>query len=172
MAACAVLRAAAVLAILATGAPAAAQGPAADPPGPFVFDIRGAFGRGLGIDVGAHVYTSRVGSSRLGLGAALLTFPSNVDVEAGPLLGSGASNGITALSPQVSFNFGASTGWSYLSAGVGRGKVGEAPWGSALNAGGGARWFLTDHAAFGFDLRYHRLRDDAVFAISAGVGLK
>ena len=70
---------------------------------------------------------------------------------------------------QVSFNFGTPLGWSYLSGGPGvaalRGRapsvagVESRPSGAllAFNAGGGARWFITPHVAFSFDLRVHRL---------------
>src|SRR6185436_8854184 len=64
--------------------------------------------------------------------------------------------GMTSLVPQVSINFGRKLGWSYLSAGLGVSKVtsradavsstpaSEVPdaWNSALNFGGGARWFM------------------------------
>jgi hypothetical protein len=72
------------------------------------------------------------------------------------------------LAPQISFNFGTADGWSYLSGGAGAGgfrgrftaaETGESSRESgtvlALNGGGGARWFFTDHLAVGFDLRLH-----------------
>ena len=155
--------------LVALVAPVAAQGPAPDPPGPYALDLRAAFGRGLGVDFGAHVYIVRVGASRLGLGAAVLRLPGDIDTTLDP---EATQNGVTAYAPQISFNFGAAPGWSYISAGYGRGRVGEGDWGAAINAGGGARWFLTDHAAFGFDLRYHALPDDSVFAVSAGISLR
>jgi hypothetical protein len=149
--------------------PAAAQGLAPDPPGPYVVDLRAAFGHGVGLDAGAHVYAGRVGAGRLGVGGVFLRLPSDRD----PVLEPGVEpNGITAFSPQVSLNFGTAAGWSYISAGYGRGTVGAGGWGSAVNAGGGARWFVTGHAAVGFDLRYHRLVDDSVFVIAAGVSVK
>ena len=80
-----------VLAVL-FAVPAAAQVPPPAPPGPYVFDVRGALGgfprdtaffppvptgtvvptRGFGIDLGAHVYLFRLGAARLGLGANVL----------------------------------------------------------------------------------------------------
>jgi hypothetical protein len=82
------------------------------------------------------------------------------------------------LTPQLSFNFGSSRGWSYLSAGVGqitaRTTTSEFAAGSGestsrtpvrtretaalqtINFGGGARWFNTDHLAFSFDVRFHQ----------------
>jgi hypothetical protein len=150
-------------------APAMAQGPVPDPPGPYVVDVRAAFGRGLGVDLGAHVYAGHAGAARFGIGAAYLRLPGDSDADADP---AADPNGITAFAPQLSLNFGSSAGWSYLSAGYGRGRVGAGDWGSAASAGGGARWFLTGHAAVGFDLRYHRLPDDRVFVMAVGVSVK
>src|SRR5687768_326700 len=79
---------------------------------------------------------------------------------------------VTALTPQLSLNFGHSLGWSYVSAGIGRAKVEssavlagstivftprESGWVGAINFGGGARWFINDHIGVGFDLRWHKL---------------
>ena len=77
---------------LVTAAPAAAQLPAPDPPGPYVIDVRGTTGgfpgnaaffppapsgtivpsRGFGFDIGGHVYLFRLGGSRVGVGANIL----------------------------------------------------------------------------------------------------
>jgi hypothetical protein len=68
----------------------------------------------------------------------------------------------------VSFNFGSDQGWSYLSGGMGTGHVttevrrattliAESGTVRNLHVGGGARWFISDHAAISFDLRVHRL---------------
>lgn len=83
---------------------------------------------------------------------------------------------LTILGPQLSFNFGSAAGWSYVSAGVGRAKLtaGTSAFGggasgtpmtspqsvdsgtrSSTNVGGGARWFVTAHMAFSFDIRFH-----------------
>ena len=61
--------------------------------------------------------------------------------------------------PQLSFNFGTSNGWSYLSAGAGPVRIRTTRTFNtqSINLGGGARWFLNDHAAIGFDIRVHRL---------------
>ena len=73
--------------------------------------------------------------------------------------------------PQLSINFGHRLGWSYLSAGYGRSKVasssaafGTAPaqtvaeaWNSAINFGGGARWFMKPHLGASFDVRFTKL---------------
>jgi hypothetical protein len=167
-------RTAVVLTALLAGlaAPAAAQAPAAPPPGPYVADVRVATGRGLGVDLGAHVYIASLGSSRIGVGGTWLRLPGTTaeDVVTGETAQGDPS--VTAIAPQLSFNFGTAAGWSTLSAGYGRARLGTGEWAGSINAGGGARWFLTDHAALGFDVRYHRLDADSVFAFSVGLSLK
>ncbi len=123
--------------------PAAAQAQPAEPPGPFVVDLRGAFSsvgrsedlslpRGLqagelpktvlGMDLGAHVYPVR-GRVTLGLGASLLLIggtqnagdpAEGTDVPLVP-----GEFRVRGIVPQVSLNFGSSRGWSYLGAGLG-----------------------------------------------------
>lgn len=167
----------AVVLVLAAS-PAAAQAP--DPVAGYVIDLRGATGglpkdtaffpgipvetivpaRGFGFDVGAHVYLFGLGASRVGLGASYLRARGTAP---------GIVASVSTLSPQVSFNFGTASGWSYLSAGLGRawvattveresGAVTADSGGlSALNYGGGARWFLAERVAAGFDLRFHHV---------------
>lgn len=155
--------------------------------------------RVLGIDVGAHVYPVR-GTVTLGVGASFLRIGGtqtpggddeaddpNAPVTAGTFT-------LTGIAPQVSLNFGTSRGWSYVGAGYGlsRLKAGRAesttlessPQLLTLNLGGGARWFVSEHAAFGFDLRYYRvgareLSGDylgnptvSMFVVSAGLSFK
>jgi hypothetical protein len=174
------LGASALLAGLMGVGPASAQ-TTPGPPGPWVADVRGATSgippaagfyplrqtatavpaRGFGFDGGAHVYPLTWGPSRVGVGAAVLYVRGTTDE---------AVASVRALTPQVSFNFGTGHGWSYLSAGVGAASVvTESPAldgsrvqnrsGSVrdVHAGGGARWFLNRHVAFGFDVRVHRL---------------
>jgi hypothetical protein len=153
---------------------------AVDPPGPWVLDVRGATSglpsdtaffpalaentlvpsRAFGFDLGAHVYLFSLGPARVGLGANYLR-------------ARGTSEAVTAnvstVAPQISFNFGSSNGWSYLSAGLGRAWVRttadqvsgtterETGGVASLNFGGGARWFLTSRLGVGFDVRWHRL---------------
>jgi hypothetical protein len=166
-----------------------------DPVGPFVIDARVAFPsfssaesiatawgfrsdllpeRGLGFEVGAHVYPLRRRRFSLGLGASLMQGsgtqePVPLDeTEATPtaVTDPTVESRITALTPQLSLNFGSSRGWSYISAGYGwtRRTTGDAdgtlPNGSnvaTLSYGGGARWFIKTHVAFSFDLRFYRL---------------
>lgn len=159
--------------------PAAAQIPGRGDPGPFVVDVRGATAglpsapafyppadgtiaissRGFGLEAGGHVYFANLGPARVGAGVSIARVRGTSQ---------DASATVRLLAPQVSFNFGSRNGWSYVSAGVGTGQVdtdlrgvsaGRASSGSvrSLNAGGGARWFLTGHVGVGFDLRFHRL---------------
>ncbi|MGH8186055.1 MAG: outer membrane protein [Steroidobacteraceae bacterium] len=186
------LQASVAMLLLAT-APAAAQAP--DRVRGYVVDLRGATSgltresvffpeipaettvpaRGFGFDVGAHVYLLTLGPSRIGIGA------NYVRVR-------GTSPGVTAnvstIAPQLSFNFGGANGWSYLSAGLGRAWVkttleraaglttADSGGISAVNYGGGARWFLARHIAAGFDVRFHRLSGPAsVSLVAVSVGL-
>jgi hypothetical protein len=150
--------------------PLAAQTRAPGPPGPYVIDVRGATAgipaspglyptladgsavpaRGFGFDVGGHLYFLSLGPARVGVGA-------NVNFVRGTTSDATASVGTVA--PQLSFNFGTSDGWSYLSAGVGSARIsaGKNVSVQAINYGGGARWFLNRHSAIGFDLRIYKL---------------
>lgn len=125
--------------------------------------------RGLGIEAGAHVYFGFGRAVTLGLGASysLVEGESTPEAETAPVV----TTRVKTLAPQVSFNFGHRLGWSYLSLGYGRASVTsesqavgtlpaaleESGWGSAINFGGGARWFVADHFGVGFDARWHRL---------------
>jgi hypothetical protein len=190
-----------VTAALLTATPAAAQGPP-EPPGPYVVDVRIATSgvpqdaallvpaptvivasRGTGVEAGVHVYAGRLGASHLGFGVTVIHV-------AGTETGTpGSEVTLRSYSPQLSFNFGTADGWSYLSTGVGvselridtigdagfRGETGRV---LTVNAGAGARWFLSRHVGVGFDLRLHRLSasdtmsSSLQFALSAGVSLR
>jgi outer membrane protein with beta-barrel domain len=126
-------------------------------------------GRGLGVAVGLHVYPARLGKVTLGLGAQFLVSRARNTLE--PTTSGGAEGPTvearySALSPQMSLNFGGPSGWSYVSGGIGWATftiertttpVTE-PDGRmrTLHYGGGARWFAKKHLAFSFDLRFHR----------------
>jgi hypothetical protein len=126
--------------------------------------------RGLGVVVGAHVYPISRGSLALGIGGEALFSrasrtlePATEDGPDGPT----ASTSFSALSPQLSLNFGASEGWSYISGGMGWSRfsvrVNETPGAAAgseprrktINYGGGARWFTKRHLALSIDLRWY-----------------
>ena len=134
--------------------------------------------RGLGLEGGAHVNLLRFRAIALGIGATWLrargtTAPPEPATEsptpATPTIPD-VTTRVTALSPQLSLNFGHSLGWSYLSAGLGRARVQseatltgttfvprDSEWVKSLNYGGGARWFVNDHFGVGFDVRWHKL---------------
>jgi hypothetical protein len=126
-------------------------------------------GRGLGMSFGMHVYPARMGKVTLGIGGELLLTRASRTLEPateGGTPGPTVDAQFSALSPQVSLNFGSARGFSYVSAGIGWGgftvEREAAPVDSAdgrlqtFNYGGGARWFAKEHLAFTFDLRFHR----------------
>jgi hypothetical protein len=137
--------------------------------------------RSLGLEVGAHVYLARLGPVTLGVGATYLTARKTTvppEIAEGPTPPPPrtipeVTTRMASFAPQVSANFGHANGWSYISVGLGRSNVEseaalvppgatvfqplESGWTMTLNYGGGARWFITDHVGFGFDLRWHSL---------------
>jgi hypothetical protein len=163
--------------------------------------------RGFGLGGGIHLYPFRAGIARLGLGVeamrirgtaptpAAATGTSDTGTADTSASVANAVMGVTTVAGQLSFNFGSRDGWSYLTAGYGttrtRGAVSSEVPGPILhsvavlkrqaptiNYGGGARWFLREHLAVGFDLRFHRIAASgdlpgaSVFALSAGVSIR
>lgn len=125
-------------------------------------------GRGVGIDVGAHVYPLRVGPVTLGVGGSWMLVRGNYapDGETSPVGARAVTTTFSGLVPQLSFNFGHRLGWSYISGGAGRSRIRSVAEGTVapeedssktVNYGGGARWFLRDRIAFSVDLRFHQL---------------
>jgi hypothetical protein len=125
-------------------------------------------GRGFGFVLGAHVYPLRLGIATLGVGGEMLRVRGSKTldlVEEGGPEGPTVRTRFESLSPQVSLNFGAREGWSYISAGMGWARFSleredlatgeDAPRLRALNYGGGARWFGRPHLAFAIDLRFY-----------------
>jgi opacity protein-like surface antigen len=137
--------------------------------------------RGFGLEGGAHFYFARWGPAMLGAGASfsLARGTASAVTVGTPDVRSRS----TTLAPQLSFNFGHKQGWSYLSAGYGGAKVtseseplgtipaamADSGWAGAINIGGGARWFLTEHLGVGFEARWHRLssRDATATSLAA-----
>lgn len=137
-------------------------------------------GRNWGFGGGATIYPLRLGGVSFGFGASLLTGKGSGE-SLTITTGSGSTattrvtpvvhTGVTHLLPQLSINFGHKLGWSYVSAGLGRSKVtsradavGTTPeqvvpeaWNSALNFGGGAKWFMKPHLGASFDARWVKL---------------
>ena len=167
---------------------ATAQG--VEPIGRFVVDVRGSIplygqneqlaankglfpfqlpSRGLGIDVGGHLYPLRWRWITFGVGISLLTSAGERAAgESDPVVdGPTARTTFSAVSPQLSFNFGSKEGWSYLSGGLGTSQLTistESGQGSGsrrpartLNYGGGVRWFVKRHLAFTLDLRFYAI---------------
>lgn len=160
--------------------------------------------RAFGFGAGAHVYAFRLGPARLGFGVDLMrargtarTDASEVETTSTTAAASTATFDaamiVTTIAPQLSFNFGTHEGWSYLSGGYGTStthaevNIPDSFGGgggsrdrrtSALNFGGGARWFLREHLAVGFDVRFHRLLSrnavpaTQIVGLSLGVSLR
>ena len=192
--------------LVATVSGAAAQNE--EPIGGYVIDLRGSTAnlggnedlaamrglrpdqlpaRGLGVDLGAHVYFFRWRAVTFGLGASVQSAAAQLE-PAAPMPGEPAppapmprvpapgeptpdetapgavvTSRFTALSPQISFNFGHRNGWSYLGGGLGASRLNVYPQqpttppqrrARTLNYGGGARWFLTPNVALSLDLRF------------------
>ncbi len=148
--------------------------------------------RGLAVDLGGHFYFFRWRAVTFGVGASMLSSaahlppvepmpgapapsqppprqptpgePTPGDEEMEPLIeGVPVTSRFTAMSPQISFNFGHRNGWSYLSGGLGTSRLNVYPeqpttpvqrGSRTLNYGGGARWFLTPNVALSLDLRF------------------
>lgn len=209
--------------LVATGARAqVASPPPGDPdtqPIPrFAVDARGAFPRfkenatisegigvstanlptrGLGLVVGAHWYPFRLGVVTFGVGGEMLISRASRTLAAeteGAADGPTVKTRFSAVSPQVSLNFGKQNGWSYLSGGIGRSTYTtereDAPLPDAesgtktINYGGGARWFAKKHFALSLDLRFYAVNPQeaeggrpavprmTVLVLSAGASFK
>lgn len=204
---------------VAFAAPAAAQ--QKEPLPTFAADIRGMFSRhkvepdiakGLGVENanlpvrsfglvgGAHVYPLRGRKVTLGVGGNIVIARGTrtLDVLGADGLTVTKSPTVrrrfTAVSPEISLNFGHRNGWSYVSGGMfGRAKLyadrldspaTDAPTRKALNYGGGARWFTTDHIALSVDFRWYSVAEQpqtasvvfqpatTLLVLSAGIAIK
>lgn len=127
--------------------------------------------RGFGLVVGVHVYPLRRTSWALGLGAEALlrtrgtrtVAPATATAPGGPVI----VTSLSAVSPQISMNFGRRRGWSYISGGLGSSRFTvereDEPFGDpesgtrTINYGGGARWFARKHVALSLDLRFYAI---------------
>jgi hypothetical protein len=197
--------------------PAAAQDP---PPriGPFVVDLHATVprfpqqdlqlaasramdvselpGSGLGVQIGVHVYPIRWRAVTFGVGGEFATGRARQTPTAAQASLRPATERFTTVAPQLSFNFGTGSGWSYISGGLGRSTWAVVPLGQegfaadsealkTINYGGGARWFMKTHLAFSFDVRFYAINPGTPFfagaagsprttllVIGAGVSLK
>ena len=119
---------------------------------------------------GAHVYPLRSRKISLGLGGNFVFARGSRTLETENADGTTTTSPtvrrhFTAITPEVSMNFGHRSGWSYISGGFfGRSKLyvdradapaTGAPYRNTLHYGGGARWFTSDHLAFSVDFRWY-----------------
>jgi hypothetical protein len=125
-------------------------------------------GRAFGLVAGAHWYPARLGKVTFGFGGEVLVARRGRTLDTGTKEAPAETtvNGrFSALSPQISFNFGARDGWSYISGGIGwstfTAERKDAPLpdqesrSKTINYGGGARWFAKKHLALSVDLRFY-----------------
>jgi hypothetical protein len=121
---------------------------------------------GLGVAVGAHVYPFRVAGIVVGFGGEFVRgSASNLPKDAtGTATSAEILRTFESASGQFSLNFGHRLGWSYITGGAGplrfdthfAGVAVSPPRTTAINYGGGARWFVTPRLAFSLDLRFYR----------------
>jgi hypothetical protein len=120
---------------------------------------------GVGAAGGAHVYLWRGRTMAFGAGGETMFARAQhtlVD-STGKKTGVVVDRRLKSVSGQLSLNFGRREGWSYVTAGLGPTAFesylgGATPDGerlTALNFGGGARWFNWEHLAFTADLRFY-----------------
>jgi hypothetical protein len=131
--------------------------------------------RGLGGMAGLHIYPIRSGGFAIGLGgeALLARGRSQPVAEDETPLGPPIEQRLRGLAASFSLNFGHREGWSYVTAGMGplefptfqdsAAPAEPAPRLMTLNYGGGARWFITSHVAFGFDIRFYVTKPEVPF---------
>jgi hypothetical protein len=123
-------------------------------------------GRGLGVQVSAHLYPLRWRAVTFGIGGELATSRAGKTPIDTTLRST--TERFTSIAPQLSFNFGTGHGWSYLSGGLGQSTWALEPQGGqvspqdsaklkTINYGGGARWFIKSHLAFSFDVRFYAI---------------
>lgn len=135
---------------------------------------------GLGLDLGGHWYPVRWRVVTLGIGGSIHVSRGHhgaAEVDSTPV-GKDVTLRFTSFAPQLSFNFAGTTGWSYLSGGLGTSSMTVAtsdptsgttpstdplapsplnPRRKTINYGSGARWFMKDHVAFSLDIRFYAI---------------
>lgn len=174
---------------VAPAVPAAAQSPQRLPA--FVVDLQGSVPRlptdeeiatrrdmnvswlpkwGVGFNAGVHAYPLRWKLVTFGIGGAWFwggrtRTQAVVEQEAAPS-GPDVTTRLTGFAPQLSFNFGARDGFSYVSGGIAPARLTVSredavaepgAWTKTINYGGGARWFFNDRLAFSVDLRFYAI---------------
>jgi hypothetical protein len=152
-------------------------------------------GRGFGGDIAVHVFPFRFRAVTVGLGGRLTTIGASRNQDSETLGLRPVTERFTYLGPQLSFNFGTESGWSYLSGGISVSRWSVAVDGpplagpdverlKTLDYGGGARWFAKRHLAFSFDIRFYAINPSTpvnglppgprtrLFVVGAGVSIK
>ena len=125
-------------------------------------------GRAFGLVLGAHWYPARLGIITFGVGGEIVTARRGHTLKTGTEttpVDVTVNSRFSAVSPQVSFNFGSRDGWSYLSGGIGwstftaermdKPLPDQESRSKTINYGGGARWFAKKHLAVSMDLRFY-----------------
>lgn len=129
------------------------------------------------------MYPFRIGVVTVGVGGEVMTSrrgrtlePETEDGPEGPTV----TTRFSAVSPQLSFNFGRSEGWSYISGGLGwstftveredaTALADDTPRRKTINYGGGARWFAKEHLALSVDLRFYAVSPQEATATAPGM---
>jgi hypothetical protein len=136
-------------------------------------------GVGFGGDVGVHIYPLRWRAVTFGLGGQVTVARSHQTPDPSTALRAVTAR-FTSVAPQISFNFGSGTGWSYVSGGISGSKWTIVPDGfssslpadtdtlKTINYGGGARWFIKRHVAFSFDIRFYAISPSATNGLVPG----
>jgi hypothetical protein len=127
-------------------------------------------GFGLGADIGGHVYPIRWKWITFGIGVSGTFGRSHTTALIAQADNTTTSKKViarfSAISPQLSFNFGSAAGWSYLSGGIGPSRLAietpdttgnVSPKRKTINYGGGGRWFVRDRTAVTFDIRFYAM---------------
>jgi hypothetical protein len=151
-------------------------------------------GRGPGADVAVHAFPFKYRAVTFGIGGRLTTSRAHRAQQQTSALRP-VTERFTYLGPQLSFNFGTGSGWSYISGGIAASTWSVVPDGSiaqppdeerlqTIDYGGGARWFAKPHLAFSFDVRFYAINPSSptlalpggprttLLVIGAGISLK
>jgi len=139
-------------------------------------------GRAFGPVIGAHWYALRLGKVTFGFGGELMAARRGRTINAGTEeapVDSTVNSRFSAVSPQISFNFGSRDGWSYISGGIGWSRFTaerqDAPLpdqesaSKTINYGGGARGFAKKHLALSMDLRFYAINPQEPTSTRPGV---
>jgi hypothetical protein len=139
-------------------------------------------GRAFGLVGGAHLYPLRLGKVTIGLGAEVMAARRGRTLDTGTEdepAETTVNTRFSALSPQISFNFGSRDGWSYISGGIGwstfTAERVDAPLpdpesrSKTINYGGGARWFAKKRLALSMDLRFYAVNPQEPTSTRPGV---